>query len=220
MSKNTVTKAKAASKAKRRTQVASPAEQSDTATGTQTAGEDYSGVATSAVALGSCALAYWSLPPTSQIGLFDALKVQTDALKTGDMSGVEEMLFCQAATLQGIFAKLLESAAKRDTLHQQQLLLTIAFKALAQCRATLDTLGSIKNPRAATFVKQANIANGPQQINNGEPSRTGEKLIQSNELLGIDDGKRLDTGTAGATSGTNSGLEALGAVNGAANSQG
>ena len=43
----------------------------------------------------------------------------------------------------------------------------LALRAQGQCRATLETLANIKNPRPVAFVKQANISNGPQQVNNG-----------------------------------------------------
>jgi hypothetical protein len=39
------------------------------------------------------------------------------------------------------------------------------LRAQAQCRATLETLAAIKNP-PTVFARQANIANGPQQVNN------------------------------------------------------
>jgi hypothetical protein len=39
-----------------------------------------------------------------------------------------------------------------------------AFKAQAQCRATFETIALSKNP--PVFARQANIAQGPQQINN------------------------------------------------------
>ena len=42
----------------------------------------------------------------------------------------------------------------------------MALKAQSQCRATLETLATIKNP-PAVFARQANIAQGPQQVNNG-----------------------------------------------------
>ncbi|MDO8714252.1 MAG: hypothetical protein Q7K13_07230, partial [Polynucleobacter sp.] len=43
----------------------------------------------------------------------------------------------------------------------------LALKAQAQSRATITALVDLKNPRQATYVKQANIAHGAQQINNG-----------------------------------------------------
>ena len=42
----------------------------------------------------------------------------------------------------------------------------MALKAQSQCRATLKTLANIKNP-PVVFARQANIAQGPQQVNNG-----------------------------------------------------
>ena len=65
------------------------------------------------------------------------------------------------------------------------------MRAQGQCRATLQTLGELKNPRQVAFVKQANIANGYQQVNNSDTymhTRTGDfstdKLSgEGNELL-------------------------------------
>ena len=65
--------------------------------------------------------------------------------------------------------------------------LRLALRAQAQCRATLETLAVIKNPQPVAFVRQANIANGPQQVNNapaqpGESSRARESENQQNKL--------------------------------------
>jgi hypothetical protein len=43
--------------------------------------------------------------------------------------------------------------------------LRLALKAQSQCRATLETLAAIRNPQPVAFVRQANIAHGPQQLN-------------------------------------------------------
>ena len=48
-----------------------------------------------------------------------------------------------------------------------KLSLGLALKSQAQSRATISALVDLKYLRQATFVKQANIANGPQQVNNG-----------------------------------------------------
>jgi len=42
------------------------------------------------------------------------------------------------------------------------------LKAQSQCRATLEALAAIKNP-PIVYARQANIAAGPQQVNNGVP---------------------------------------------------
>src|SRR5262249_46188418 len=43
------------------------------------------------------------------------------------------------------------------------------LKAQAQCRAALETLVDMKNPAPFAYVRQANIAHGPQQVNNAPP---------------------------------------------------
>ena len=43
--------------------------------------------------------------------------------------------------------------------------LRLALKAQAQCRATLETVAAIQQPRRLV-AQQANIAHGPQQVNN------------------------------------------------------
>ena len=45
--------------------------------------------------------------------------------------------------------------------------LRLALKAQAQSRATVEALAEMKNPHPVSFVKQANIAHGNQQVNNG-----------------------------------------------------
>lgn len=78
-------------------------------------------------------------------------------------------------------------------------LLRLALKAQTQCRATLETLAAIKNP-PVIFAKQANIANGQQQINNVSPAtHAGENENQQNELLTELPDEKMDarrTGTA------------------------
>lgn len=101
---------------------------------------------------------------------YEALMVQTAAVQAGNLKTPEAMLYGQAATLQTVFTALIRRAATADRIPQFQAAMAMALKAQAQCRATLETLAEIKNPRPATFVRQANIANGPQQVNNGNPA--------------------------------------------------
>ena len=55
----------------------------------------------------------------------------------------------------------------------------LALNAQSRRRATIKTLAEIKNPKPVTFVQQADIANGPQQVaqrpTGGDPAR-GEIL--------------------------------------------
>ncbi|MES2355197.1 MAG: hypothetical protein V4568_12515 [Pseudomonadota bacterium] len=156
------------------------------------------------------------------------MKEKTDKVKGGDLSEIEATLITQAATLDAIFNELARRAALNmgEYLSATESYLRLALKAQGQCRATLETLAEIKNPRPVAFVKQANIANGPQQVNNGEqhfaPStRThacaGNSVNQSNELLEASNGERLDTGTTSTASGVNKELEAVGGLDRAKN---
>ena len=88
------------------------------------------------------------------------LRERVDKVIDGDMKPVEAMLFGQAMTLQTIFTSLARKATGQEYLKQFQVNLTLALKAQAQCRATLEALAEIKNPRPVAFVKQANIAAG------------------------------------------------------------
>ena len=135
------------------------------------------------------------------------IRDQTNAMHSGDMKEIESMLFAQALTLQATFTALLRKAAANanEYLAATDIYLRFALKAQGQCRATLETLANIKNPRPLAFVKQANISNGPQQVNNGNVNAS-ETVVRAreenenpqNELLTdtrATHGKPLDTRT-------------------------
>lgn len=83
----------------------------------------------------------------------------------GDLSDMESLLVAQAVSLHVMFTRmsLLASVAKAD--QQMRELLTLAMKVQSNCRATISAIGDLKFPRQVTFAKQANIAHGPQQVN-------------------------------------------------------
>lgn len=123
------------------------------------------------------------------------LREQVKQVQAGEMGRVEAMLYGQALTLQTIFTSLARKAVAQEYLKQFQVNLTLALKAQAQCRATLAALAEIKNPRPVSFVQQANISNGPQQVNNGAvTSRTETFENEPNKLLEAQHGNYLDTG--------------------------
>lgn len=149
------------------------------------------------------------------------LREQTDAVKAGDMSGVETMLMTQANTLDMIFNQLARKAAGCEFLNQFQAHLILALKAQAQSRATLEALAEIRNPRPVAFVRQANIANGPQQVNNGakdsappDTRARGQNGEPTNELLTDErDGQTLDPGSTGAAGASHPSLATVGKLN-------
>ena len=95
------------------------------------------------------------------------LRERIKKVQGGDMQPIEAMLYGQAMTLETIFTHLAQRAVNMEYVNHFQTFLGLALKAQAQCRATLEALAEIKNPRPVAFVKQANITNGPQQVNNG-----------------------------------------------------
>lgn len=141
------------------------------------------------------------------------LEDQCKRVSGGDLKRAEHLLATQAQTLDAIFHKLARRAAHTESLNQFDTDLRLALKAQSQCRATLESLAVIKNPPQVAFVRQANIAHGPQQVNNGvaaEAPRAGISENQPNKILEQQHGERLDFGAAGAASGIDSTLEAVG----------
>lgn len=113
----------------------------------------------------------------------------------GNLQTMEAMLVSQATALQTIFTDLAGKAQAQTYQKQFEVYLGLALKAQAQSRATISALVDLKYPRQATFVKQANIAHGPQQVNNVDmpsdavASRGKKQKTEQNKLLEDDDGR-------------------------------
>lgn len=123
--------------------------------------------------------------------LFDTLSADVKQVWEGDTKRIEAMLFAQATALQTIFTSLARRAHSQEYLKHLETFLRLALKAQSQSRATLETLATIK-AGPAIFARQANIAHGPQQVNNGVsgPERAGagagETESAKTELLNDD----------------------------------
>jgi hypothetical protein len=136
--------------------------------------------------------------------MLKSLESSVEAVAAGDMASIEAMLVSQATALQTLFTSLAIRAARQDHLGRYQEFLNLALKAQGQCRATISALVDLKYPRQATFVKQANIAHGAQQVNNqpatqGSASRVKEIETAQNKLLEAPNAQGqvwLDTGAA------------------------
>ena len=70
-----------------------------------------------------------------------------------------------------------------DYINATEVYLRLALEAQTQCRATIQTLFEIKNPQPVAFVRQENIANRPQQVNNGGTS--GEATLPRGNSSGL-----------------------------------
>lgn len=118
-------------------------------------------------------------------------------VESGNLSSIERLLTAQLLVLNAMFNNLAQRGARQDSMKNFEALTRLALKAQSQARATAESLALIKNP--TPYIRQANIANGPQQINNGvNIARAGKKFFAPNELMEKkQDGEWLD---AGATS--------------------
>lgn len=138
---------------------------------------------------------------------------QVGKVQENDLSRAESLLLTQAHTLDAIFNELARRAALNmgEYINAMDRYLRLALKAQSQCRATLETLATIKNP-PVIYAKQANIANGPQQVNNGTvPAHVGgETSIEPNKLLEHQHEQRLDIGTQGAAIGADTAMATVG----------
>jgi hypothetical protein len=146
-----------------------------------------------------------------------ALVEQTRAVQGGNLAGLEATLTAQVVTLNAMFTQLAYQTSKMTIVDQIDRFTRLALKAQGQCRATVETLALMKSP-TTVFARQANIAHGPQQVNNGPPpasrdtpplARAGEVEPRPIELLEAH-GERLELGEAGAAGTGNPALAAVG----------
>jgi hypothetical protein len=154
------------------------------------------------------------------------LSKKTRAVHKGNLQDAETLLTSQAFALDAIFMSL----ARRAQLNMGEYIdaadryMRLALKAQGQCRATLETLANIKNP-PVVVARQANIAHGPQQVNNTVNKTDGSfessthagvgnsKPVQ-NELLEdkSHETERMDIGTSGAAVSRDPAMAAVGEI--------
>jgi len=126
--------------------------------------------------------------------LTDALSEQTRASRTGDRQRAETMLTAQAHTLDAIFNHLAQRAVNAEHMNHLGGYLKLALRAQSQCRSTWEALATIRNPPVMGYVRQANIAHSPQQVNNAlavpmqHPARgrtaNGSKFTSEKQTIG------------------------------------
>lgn len=140
--------------------------------------------------------------------------------QTGRM---EQMLMAQAHSLDVVFASLARRAALNIRHGEGRFIsaadtyMKLALRAQNQCRMTLETLATIKNP-PVVFAKQANIAHGHQQVNNGDavPVARAETQKSQPEQSRLTHGQRqsLDFGAPAHAIGSDTALATVGEING------
>jgi hypothetical protein len=89
---------------------------------------------------------------------------------------------------------LARKALAQQYFNQYQANIQLALKAQNQCRTTLQTLIQLKQPNQTAFIKQANIANGNQQVNNNFiASENPQNKLLDTEVFNAS--KEVDYGT-------------------------
>lgn len=151
--------------------------------------------------------------------VIEDLKVRVAKVQSGDMTAMEAMLVGQAQALQTIFVGLTRKAVSQEYLKNYSVIMSLALKAQSQSRATIQALTELKYPKQVAFVKQANISQGHQQINNGtnnhkntkgvDSSCAEENTNQTNELLSENNYASMDTRRTAATIETDKEMAAL-----------
>lgn len=146
-----------------------------------------------------------------------------EQVNDGNTVHVVGLLMAQALALNAIFTKLAFRAAQADehAPREMETYLRLALKAQSQSRATLEALVAVGNP-PVLFAQQANVAFGPQQVNNGVNRETvpvragaqahaGQNTSLQNGLLEASHGIELDTRAQSKAGGADPHLEAVAA---------
>jgi hypothetical protein len=145
-------------------------------------------------------------------GMLAALEQQAAVVHRGDMTQAEAMLINQATALQSLFTHLTERGMSQELMPNLEGFMRLALRAQAQCRATLETLSTIKNP-PVIYAKQVNQTTGPQQINNGAPPSQAQGIENEQTQLSRGTHELLpDTRASGNASRVNPALETLGEI--------
>jgi hypothetical protein len=87
------------------------------------------------------------------------------------------------------------------------------LKAQSQCRATFETLATIKNP-PVIYARQANVTTGPQQVNNSvvTPARARDDESKPNKQSEATHELLPDTRASSAAIGSDPALATVGEV--------
>lgn len=163
-----------------------------------------------------------TLGEMSLMDCIDALRLRVDATHNGSLREVETVLASQAHALDSIFASLALRAKLNmgEYMEAAEKYMRLALKAQSQCRATLETLAEVKNPKPHIQNNKAMY----QQVNNegdtggkhddvASGTRTEEKVKSTNELLEDDTNAedRMDTRATQAAGRDDTELETVGA---------
>jgi hypothetical protein len=153
-------------------------------------------------------LGYAQTSINGEASLQDAIAVMNESVakvNDGDTKALEARLIAQVSSLDAIFNSLALKSIASETMSKLEVYMRLALKAQAQCARTIEVLASMKNP-PLVIAKQANIAQGHQQVNNKNYNSEGivyaEKPVSGhNKLIEANNGSTtMDISTAQSTS--------------------
>lgn len=95
----------------------------------------------------------------------DHMQLASDKAESGDIAAASRLLMAQALTLDSMFTELARRAAINmgDHINAAERYGRLALKAQSNCRATLDTLGKLHQPREQT-VRHVHVNEGGQAV--------------------------------------------------------
>lgn len=143
--------------------------------------------------------------------LYEAVDDIAKVVAEGNTTQIEKTLVRQFYSLDAMFNNLLQRAGRHESLSGMESLAKLALRAQSQARCTAEALAMIKNPQP--YIRQANIANGHQQVNNtyATPSVHPDAITDSQAreietlskrtIEGAENVTRLDTRAQGKTGG-------------------
>ncbi len=153
--------------------------------------------------------------------LLASVELLGDRVASGDFRDIERLLAAQIVAMNAGFASMMARASHSQHPEAFETYTRYGLRFQNQCRATAETLATMKMP--PVFAKQANISNGPQQVNNNVGSlpavsvtRVPKHHSAPNKLLEASRHvERVDGGTEGATAPSHPALEAVDVLDGA-----
>lgn len=160
--------------------------------------QDVADVVATGIAGNALATRQWAYAQPDLTELYNSLDAMGERVRNGDLGALEKLLTAQVATLGAAFVEMMRRAQRAQTLEPMEIYTRLGLRMQNQCRATAETLATMKMPPVFAKNYQANIANGPQQVNNGGTSPREEigtgaptKLLET-----VIEAERMDTGTA------------------------
>jgi len=169
-------------------------------------------------------------PQLDLVSTGELLNESAKRMAAGDMSELETILYSQSIALNTLFNSLALTAISAPMPYKKDYM-GMALKVQNQSRATiLGLMKSKKEPARATFIKQANITSGNQQVNNGHILAENKLSKQKTLSIALNPPSKLlkdqshvstnmDSRTKRTATPSNQEVETVGAINGGNNAR-